>query len=567
MNLKSNITRYLCISTAGTLLLTTLFSWWLASDSIHAWTKARNNLVQFDDFNKILTVSNDLASERAFANELILSDAATKQSAWASLKKSREVTDAAIAKIPHKFLTHSLLNATKVQLINSRRTVDRYQTVQPRDPVAEQHAIDEMVAATNFYHQALYRKTSEFIRLEPAELGPVLRAQALGELRDATGLLGAAILVPLQNKVPLSSAQLTSLSRGFERINMQWWILDTHGSEISANSRFTELLAQTRHRFESQGMTLIEELKKQSDNGASYTMDADVFAVKYHSSLKSFNSLLNVYLSDLKQNYIASENRAMMNLMLVCCILLVLYILVIGAVYYIRTRVLMPIIKLNEITHGLISGDRKTIELLTNNSAGEVQQLWSSLGALGNKLNEQAEMSEQFKKSSEEDPLTSLLNRRAFEKLASDIAGRASESNLAWVVLIDIDHFKSINDTWGHPAGDAVLVAFAAMLKNVCRGEDVVARIGGEEFAVVFQNGDTDAALKYAFRLLEQIRSLEIPVQANETLRLTASLGIASGYHKTLPELLSEADLELYKAKNNGRDRICYQSARATNEG
>jgi diguanylate cyclase (GGDEF)-like protein len=242
------------------------------------------------------------------------------------------------------------------------------------------------------------------------------------------------------------------------------------------------------------------------------------------------------------------------------------YILVIGAVYYIRTWVLKPIMKLNEITHGLISGDRKTIGLLTNNSAGEVQQLWSSLGALGNKLNEQAEMSEQFQKSSEEDTLTSLLNRRAFEKLAGDIVHRSSESNFAWVMLIDIDHFKSINDTWGHPVGDAVLVAFATMLKNVCRGEDVVARIGGEELAVVFENGDTNAALKYAFRLLEQIRSLEITVQANETLRLTASFGIASGYQKNLPNLLSEADLELYKAKNNGRDRICYQSARAINE-
>lgn len=119
--------------------------------------------------------------------------------------------------------------------------------------------------------------------------------------------------------------------------------------------------------------------------------------------------------------------------------------------------------------------------------------------------------------------------------LAGDIAHRSSESNFAWVMLIDIDHFKSINDTWGHLAGDAVLVAFAAMLKNVCRDEDVVARIGGEEFAVIFENGDTDAALKYAFRLLEQIRSLEITVQANETLRLTASLGIASGIKKPFP--------------------------------
>jgi len=561
MNLKSNITRYLYISTAGTLALTSLFSWWLAADSIDAWNKARNNLVQFDDFNKVLLVSNDLASERAFANELILSHANNKQEAWANLLKSRQVTDTDLGRIPHKFLTSSLLNATKIQLINSRKTVDRYKNLEANNPLDAQYAIDEMVEATNFYHQALFRKTSEFIRLEPAELGPVLRAQALGELRDATGLLGAAVLVPLQSKKPLSTEQMNRLSRGFERINMQWWILETHGKEIDQRSEFKTLLSQTRRQFERNGMTLIQQLQEQSENGANYSIGADTFALRYHDSLKLFNHLLNVYLTDLKANYTANENKAMVHLVTVFCILLALYILVIGAVYYIRTRVLKPIIKLNEITHGLISGDRKTIELLANNSAGEVQQLWSSLGALGHKLSEQQQMSETFKKHSEEDPLTSLLNRRAFEKLAGDLAVQANETQPLWVVLIDIDHFKKINDTWGHPAGDAVLVAFSAMLKNVCRGGDVVARIGGEEFAVVFQHGDSDAALKYAFRIIEQIRHLDIAVGGHETLRLTASLGIASGFHKSLPELLSEADLELYKAKNSGRDRICYQTA------
>ncbi|MCK0197722.1 sensor domain-containing diguanylate cyclase [Ancylobacter sp. 6x-1] len=159
------------------------------------------------------------------------------------------------------------------------------------------------------------------------------------------------------------------------------------------------------------------------------------------------------------------------------------------------------------------------------------------------------------------DPLTGLWNRRRFEQEAVSEVARRGRSGLS-LVLIDIDNFKVINDTHGHPVGDEVLREVSRRLETSLRSNDLLARIGGEEFAVLLPGVEPDDAADICGRLLGAIA--DVPINVNgQSLAVTVSIGCASldGIDDS-GELIARADRALYRAKAAGRNRICQHEAR-----
>lgn len=152
------------------------------------------------------------------------------------------------------------------------------------------------------------------------------------------------------------------------------------------------------------------------------------------------------------------------------------------------------------------------------------------------------------------DPLTSLANRRSFDDF---LAARAVEGKGCALILMDIDHFKAYNDTYGHQAGDICLQVFAGNLRLNLRGQDFVARVGGEEFAMVLPGTDRDEAVRVTEHLRESFREFRLPHESSPTAAfLTFSAGIALCFDSCPPDrLYAHADAALYKAKAQGRDR------------
>lgn len=168
------------------------------------------------------------------------------------------------------------------------------------------------------------------------------------------------------------------------------------------------------------------------------------------------------------------------------------------------------------------------------------------------------EANEQLKHLANTDELTGLPNRRSFFRALERELGRADRYDQPLsIVMLDLDHFKQVNDTWGHPVGDRVLIAAAEAVEGVCRDSDVPGRIGGEEFAVLLiQTGSLEAEL-VAERIRRRISEVEHLVPGNH-LRVTASFGVAtSGAGRIDSEaLIAAADEALYAAKAGGRDQI-----------
>jgi diguanylate cyclase (GGDEF)-like protein len=171
---------------------------------------------------------------------------------------------------------------------------------------------------------------------------------------------------------------------------------------------------------------------------------------------------------------------------------------------------------------------------------------------------------EQLRGDSRTDHTTTLLNSRGWhEQAVREVARVRRQGGPLAVAVLDLDHFKTVNDTWGHPAGDAVLRTVAAVLNERTRQGDVVGRIGGEEFALLLPDTDAEQAMVVAERVRSGIAEMRVPATDKRGQPVTiegrtTSVGIASGLNGTaeLAGLLQAADAALYEAKVDGRNQV-----------
>ncbi len=157
------------------------------------------------------------------------------------------------------------------------------------------------------------------------------------------------------------------------------------------------------------------------------------------------------------------------------------------------------------------------------------------------------------------DALTFLLNRRMIvKKLQGEVVRAERYNSLLSISVVDVDHFKVVNDTYGHSTGDEVLRQVASQLQDHIRHPDVVGRYGGEEFLILLPSSDANAAAEQAQRLCKHMRELVVPINHGEqTINITVSIGVAQFQNgpDTWETLLNRADNAMYEAKNKGRDR------------
>lgn len=155
------------------------------------------------------------------------------------------------------------------------------------------------------------------------------------------------------------------------------------------------------------------------------------------------------------------------------------------------------------------------------------------------------------------DPLTGLLNRRHAESVLESLCHSTNGQKNISIILIDIDHFKTVNDTYGHQAGDAVLKNIGMLLRGHVRTQDIVCRYGGEEFCMVLIDTSPEVALNRAEKIRRAVKYVKTSFNHQVLPPLTISLGVASFPHhgETPSALITQADKALYWAKNHGRDR------------
>ena len=185
-----------------------------------------------------------------------------------------------------------------------------------------------------------------------------------------------------------------------------------------------------------------------------------------------------------------------------------------------------------------------------------VEAFRSMAGLFGAVLSRSARP-EALQRAATRDKLTGLLNRNAEGLLEERLRRSSAESPPSAVLVCDIDRFKSVNDTWGHDAGDAVIAAFARLLSGRVRSTDLALRWGGEEFVVGLPGASREVALGVAEEVRARLAQEEIAIGDGRTLRVTCSVGLAALHAgEGLADAIRRADEALYEAKRTGRDRV-----------
>jgi len=204
----------------------------------------------------------------------------------------------------------------------------------------------------------------------------------------------------------------------------------------------------------------------------------------------------------------------------------------------------------------LIATELRTVSSQLRAKATEVANLRGSL--------------EQARREAEQDPLTGLPNRKVYERRLRELARESMETGrLFCLVVVDVDHFKSFNDRFGHRVGDAVLKLVAEVLRRHVRAEDLVARYGGEEFVILLADAGLDAAVAVAERIRAEMASHHLRHRGTgrDCGRVTISAGVAEYVPgEPLEELFRRADAALYEAKRAGRNRVVAETEIATAE-
>jgi diguanylate cyclase (GGDEF)-like protein len=264
---------------------------------------------------------------------------------------------------------------------------------------------------------------------------------------------------------------------------------------------------------------------------------------------------------------------------------LIILLIAFGEFLALSYVIVRPVSRITDFLRSNVGDDGQlvgTIPLVSNDEFGHLAHQFNELSQQLNEANlklqskveaadrrlletnqQLKQLNDEFKLLSITDPLTGLYNRRHFDELMETEVGlsnRHGDPNS--ILLIDIDHFKAINDTYGHYVGDAVLKAMTSTLQANLRRTDAICRIGGEEFAVLCKRADADGAMEIAEKLRSIIEVTPMLPEDDDELLITVSIGVASvpfnARDITPKQLYQEVDKALYYSKNNGRNRVTH---------
>jgi diguanylate cyclase (GGDEF)-like protein len=431
--------------------------------------------------------------------------------------------------------------------------------------------IDEMFAVIDTLFGSVATLSAEAEAVYPELALPLVGARYAAELREYAGRLGSVLNTPLVTQVQLTREELHSLQQLEGRIAQLHWLIKLQARRAEAPLRGA--IERMEASYFKQDLALVRELSAQGQTGMPYSVDPATFVSRYVPPMRSIVELRDTLYEAGRQAAVRrvadTRERMLINVALGASVLCI----DLGVFLFIRQRVLTPLLRstrmMNAIMEGRVPPSDHELPNERRDEIGDMQRAVAALRDLTQRSRaleaEREELIEQLRVASDTDFLTGLPNRRAFAERAAGVLGQARRQG--WPVallLFDLDHFKRVNDEYGHPVGDLVLRATGALARAQVRQGELLSRHGGEEFVMLAPNCGPAEARNLAERLRESLADTPIVTPSGATVQVTASFGVACAESDRLPDLetlFHEADAALYAAKAKGRNCVVLTGA------
>lgn len=525
----------------------------------HAASQAEQNARIIQELYQLLNAANLLAAERAPSNIIMTETGDDHSEAWQRLNRARLRTDAALRQ------TASLLPSPQFsdllhKLRDVRQQVDLTASHTGPDRIKLQNTINGMFTVSDILHDIVLVKSAQWIQEDTSLSTPVLRAVALTELRDTAGRLGSWLIAPVQTGTTLSRYNLEGLYRADERVSMLWALLAPAGTfPIGTNSRLAAMRVEAREHFFEEGHPLITQLVSEGLSGTGkYSYSAVGLTERYLSTLTLLERWQYEYLRQLTAEYNQRANKESDLFTLVLFTLLTITGLISAGVFVVQFRIMRPLLSARKMIVSM--AEDKNVTLYPPLRVRELDQLFYAIEILKIRLEERDELTRRLQYLAETDELTGLFNRRAFDQTGESLLSGHRPGVIIFLIIMDLDYFKLINDRYGHPVGDSVLTAAADVIRTHITEGDMAARIGGEEFAIVVSGTESTSALRLAESIQKGLHNRDSRAPDGDRINITASFGIAGtkqdSSNTSWRQLIADADSALYEAKRSGRDCI-----------
>jgi diguanylate cyclase (GGDEF)-like protein len=393
-------------------------------------------------------------------------------------------------------------------------------------------------------------------------------ARLAAELREQAGRLGSQFTVALTARQPLRDSERTEIERLRGRVEQLRQLLVQRTAAAPERTAVHGATQRMLVRYFGSAMPFVEALTVRGRSDGEYDIDAAGFAARYVPDMDAIVELRDVLLEQALTEARVGAAEARTALVWISGGGLAALGLLGLTLWVVHHRVVRPLEETTELIVAIARGDlERTVPVPRHRD--EVADVLKAIGVLRENSvarraleDERQRLVEQLRDQSNTDFLTGLPNRRGFFTLAErHLPNLQRHGYPVAIALFDIDHFKQVNDSWGHAVGDVVLGEVARCCQQHSRRGDVIARYGGEEFILLMPHCDLASATAQAERLRVAIESTVMQAGDAGGLKVTASFGVAECLLEddTLDPVIARADACLYRAKREGRNRVVAQ--------
>ena len=533
--------------------------------SYRDYNKTNQALTEIQALQAVADLANKISRERAPANKLMSSNQQDFAKHVLELKLYRLTVDEQMKKtlevLKHSNLPNldlSLFDRLDEALMQGRQQVDAYAALprEQRNAETMDQAILKMFNAWDRSHDVLKDVIAVSEGKDTAVSNFYVQILFLADLRDQAGRAVSNVMAHVAFKQPIPETNLARSLQTRRQVMYLWELIDTLQPERDKTEEFKVLHQAVYNEFLAKGLLIVERLMNESIYHRPYYLTGTQLTEAIVDKFSTVVELQNYLLKYSVEKAIIEKHKAQNILLTTVGISLISIFAALFTMIYARKRVFSPLIQAREILFDLSHSSIRPNPMDTKDQPANMYSLFTAIQQLKQTLQQRDALEFRLKNIAHLDSLTGVANRYALNEYIKLLENQPTQFSETCLMVIDIDHFKQVNDVYGHLMGDQVIQFVAEKLKENIRTSDLLVRYGGDEFIVLIENVGMERALKIAEKIRSEIyEAKSVDNVRCPDLKVSISIGVAIGATSWMA-LLEKADRALFQAKEQGKNKV-----------